>query len=80
MHNSCDIKVCFINLYVHVVNVDLTKPLAKYAGNSPVLLPLYAALQICVILELCVFPGPCNLFDVRQYAHSIHFFSEKYLG
>ena len=56
VHNSCDIKVCsfafiswFINLYVHVVNVDLTKPLSKYAGNSPVLLPLYAALQICLI-------------------------------
>ena len=83
VHNSCDTKVSslafisgFINLYEPVVKVDLTKPLAKYAGkNCPVLLPLYAAL---LILEFSDFPGPATYSILTQYSHSIHLLSKKY--
>ena len=70
VHNSCDIKVSslafmswFINLYVPVVNVDLTKPLAKYAGeHCPVLLRGVAEFSYSRILWLS---WPCNLFDLK---------------
>ena len=57
VHVSCDFKVCslafiswFVNLYVPVVNVDLTKPLAKYAGKI--------ALFCCLSTLRCWLPGP----------------------
>ena len=80
VHVSCDFKVCslafiswFINLYVPVVNVDLTKPLAKYAGKI--------ALFCCLSTLRCwfslfsnslTFLGPATHSILKQYAHSIH--------
>ena len=86
VNNSCYTKVSslgfisgFINLYEPVVKVDLTKPLAKDAGeNCPVLLPSYAALLIFLILEFSDFPGHATYSILTQYSHSIHLLSKKY--
>ena len=76
----------FLGLFLKIslwvpLNVDLTKPLAKYAGeHCPVLLPLYAALLIFLILEFSDFPGRVTYSILKQYVPFIHLLNKKYLG
>lgn len=67
----------FLIYYVPVVNVDSTKPLAKYEGFC-CLYTLHC--RFSLFSNSLSFLGPAAYSILKVYPHSIHLLSEKYLG